>query len=75
MSVAECQAVCDVTHFCQAWSYAHSEDDKYYQRCQVKKEHGWLTKYNHNFYSGFKQQGPWYADNTKFTDGNYKCNQ
>ena len=64
----ECQAMCDLSLYCDAWTFGKS--DKF---CRFKQRSGWLVTPNDKYESGFKNQGPWFEPNTDFAGGDYKC--
>ena len=64
----QCQAVCDASGPCEAWTFA-----KYEKMCFTKKRAGWTSKANSNFDSGFKNQAPYYEMNTNFAGGDLWC--
>ena len=64
----ECQAMCDLSSHCEAWSF-----EKIDGRCLYKKREGYTVQSDSRYDSGFKYQGPWYEPNTSFNGGAYYC--
>ena len=65
---AECQAVCETTAYCDAWTFRTD-----IKKCYLKHRTGWSAMTREHFESGFKNQGPWYDPNTDFSGGDYCC--
>ena len=64
----ECQQMCDLNSYCEAWTMRKSD-----KVCYFKKREGWTAISDSNRESGFKNQGPWYEENTDFSQGDYLC--
>ena len=64
----ECQAICDNTSYCYAWCY-----DKETHICWPRKRDGWTVQTNSRYDAGFKNEGPWFAANTRLVYGDYCC--
>merc|ERR1712227_1115975 len=70
ISRQQCQNLCDITSYCEAWSFKESA-----KTCWMKKRTGWTVKPNPDFASGFKNNGPYYQANTNLSGGDYSCVQ
>ena len=64
----ECQALCDLTTYCSAWTF--SKDTNI---CGKKQREGWTVEDDSKFVSGLKGQGPFYQEDTNLVGGSYQC--
>merc|ERR1712227_732448 len=64
----QCQAVCDNTSYCEAWSYNNANNN-----CYMKERIGWSPQTNPDFTSGLKNQAPLIEPDTEFKGGDYIC--
>ena len=64
----QCQAICDITTYCEVWTF--NENNKF---CYMKKRTGWEVIPRLNYYSGFKNQGPFFEADTDYIGGDYNC--
>lgn len=72
-SLEECQAVCDATLYCDAWTWCFNKEGTNFENCKLKMDQGWETKDSDTHHSGFTGQGPNYAPYVKINGGNYDC--
>ena len=63
-----CQTICDHIVSCEAWVF-----DKTHLHCFLKPSYGWTVTKNERYDAGFKNQGPWYLENTDFVGASVEC--
>ena len=67
-SPEECQAACDYTYFCEARTFRADDGN-----CYFKQKTGWVSVLDFGYYSGFKNEGPYYGSDINFTGGDFLC--